>query len=281
MRCQALDGVAPLRPLGNFLAAAVLLWVAEVMPVEAVRLAFQEGWSLAPPRARNGLASRFVHRESVHAIDLHPGNAVGRCHVGDIRHQGHVLLRGPLGILVVLTDVHHGQLPDRSNIDILMEWTTVRGTVAKEADGHLSRLAQLRRQTSPGGQSEAAGDNAVGAQHTDRKVGNVHGATLALTIAGSAAKEFGHHLLDIGALGDAMAVATVRTGDIIGLREMRADGNGHGFLANVRMQGAHDFALAGLVFRLFLEQADAPHARVDFLQQCLLMVPQLAWAYPP
>jgi len=45
--------------------------------------------------------------------------------------------------------------------------------------------------------------------------------------------------------------------------QMRTDRHSYGFLTNVGMQGTHDFALAGLVFRLFLEEANAPHATID------------------
>src|SRR5262249_37326109 len=123
-----------------------------------------------------------------------------------------------------------------------------------------------RGPSSTSSEPKATGDNTIGAQHTDRKIGNVHRAALALAIARGAAKEFGHHFLDISALGNAMAVAAVRTGNIIGRLEVRTNGHSHGFLTNVGMQGPHDFALAGLVFRLLLKQADAPHASINLFE---------------
>src|SRR5215510_9891922 len=123
--------------------------------------------------------------------------------------------------------------------------------------------AQLCRPPGASGESKAPSYNAVGAQHTDGKVGNVHGATLALTIAGSTAKQLGHHAFDIGALGNAMAVAAVRASDVIRILQMCTNRHSHGFLTDVGMQGPHDFALAGLIFRLLLEEANAPHARID------------------
>src|SRR5262245_38815139 len=44
---------------------------------------------------------------------------------------------------------------------------------------------------------------------------------------------------------------------------MRTDRYSHSFFTDVGMQGAHDFALTGLVFRLLLEEANAPHATID------------------
>src|SRR6266446_2277280 len=105
--CQALDGITLARPVRNFLAAPIHLRVTEVMPVEAVRLALQQRWSLTPPRPRDSFPSRFIHSQSVHAVDLHARDAVGRCHVGDIGDQCHVLLRGPLRVLVIFTDIDY------------------------------------------------------------------------------------------------------------------------------------------------------------------------------
>src|SRR5215831_6648446 len=112
---------------------ASFMWVAEVVLVEAIRFALQQGWPFTSPRPRNGLSSRLIHGQGVHAVDLYAGNTVGRCHVGDIGDQGHVLLRGPLRILVVLTDIHHGQFPDCTDVDIFMERTPICSTIAEEA----------------------------------------------------------------------------------------------------------------------------------------------------
>ena len=55
----------------------------------------------------------------------------------------------------------------------------------------------------------AAGDHAVGAEHADGEIGDVHRAALAAAIAGGAAVELRHHARGIGALGDRVAVAAV------------------------------------------------------------------------
>ena len=133
-----------------------------------------------------------------------------------------------------------------------MERTPVRGTVAEEAHGHLAGLTQLRRPPGASGDAKPSGHNAVGAQHADRKICNVHGATLALAIAGGAAKQLGHHAFDISALGNTMAVAAMRAGDVIAALQRFAHAHGDGFLADVEVrQAGHLGRLVKLVHLLF------------------------------
>ena len=73
----------------------------------------------------------------------------------------------------------------------------------------------LRREPRAGDDRDAAGDDAVGAEHADAEIGDVHGAALALAVAGLPAVELGHHALEVGALGDAVAVAAMRRDDLV------------------------------------------------------------------
>ena len=232
------------------------------MAVKAVGLAFQQGRPFAPTGAADRFAGRLVHRQRVHAVHLHARNAVGRRHVGDVGHQRHVLLRRPLRELVVLAHVHHRQLPHGADVDVLVKRTAIGRPVAEKAHRYLPAAAQLRRQTGAGGEPESPRHDAVRSQHADLEIGDVHGAALALAVTGGTAKELGHHAIDIGALGNAVAVAAVGAGDVIRVLQVRADGHPHAFFTDVGMQGSHHLTLAGLVFRLLLEQAYAPHALI-------------------
>ena len=62
---------------------------------------------------------------------------------------------------------------------------------------------------------QASGHHAVGAQHADRKIGNVHGATLARIETTGLAEQLAHHALHVGTLGQRVAVATVCRGEVI------------------------------------------------------------------
>src|SRR4029077_5027916 len=65
----------------------------------------------------------------------------------------------------------------------------------------------------PAGEGRPAADDAVGAEHALGQVGDVHRAALAVAAAGLAAVDLGHHLADVHALGDAVAVAAMGAGD--------------------------------------------------------------------
>src|SRR5262249_19928788 len=71
----------------------------------------------------------------------------------------------------------------------------------------------LRRQPGAGHDGNAARHNTVRAQHADAEIGDVHGAALAFAVAGLAPVEFGHHAVEVGPLGDAVAVAAMGRDD--------------------------------------------------------------------
>src|SRR5262249_28822831 len=64
-----------------------------------------------------------------------------------------------------------------------------------------------------GDNRDSARDNAVGAEHADVEIGDMHRATLAFAVAGLPAVKLRHHAVEIGTLGDAMAMASMRRDD--------------------------------------------------------------------
>ena len=166
----------------------------------------------------------------------------------------------------LFADVDDGEPPDGSQVDVLVKGSAVDGAVPEEADGHLSALLHLRGQAGPRGQAESARHDAVGAQHSHGEIRDVHGASLALAVAGDASEELGHHAPDVGALGDAVTMAPVGGGDVVGIGEMSADPDSHRLLTDVGVQRPQHLALAGLVFRLLFKEADPPHGGVHVQQ---------------
>jgi len=121
------------------------------------------------------------------------------------------------------------------------------------------------------GDRHAAGDDAVGAQHPDGEVGDVHRAALALAIAVGAAEELGHHPVDVGALGDAVPVAPVGARDAIGRAQRGAHADGDSLLADVGMKRPVDPLCRAQLDREHIELADQDHLPEDLDQLHLVL----------
>src|SRR5262249_29595230 len=88
---------------------------------------------------------------------------------------------------------------------------------------------------------------------------DVHRAALALAVAVDAAEELRHHALDVGALGDAVAVSAMRAGHAVGGREVCANADGDRFLSDVWMNGAVDLSCCPQLERELVELPDQNH----------------------
>ena len=87
----------------------------------------------------------------------------------------------------------------------------------------------------------------------------MHRATTAAAVAGLLSEKLGHHALHIGALGDAVAVATVRRGDVVVLVEGETSAGRYSLLADREVHGAVHEPTAVQVFHCFFKAADLPH----------------------
>src|SRR5262249_59529038 len=96
----------------------------------------------------------------------------------------------------------------------------------KDGAGAAPLPLHLSGKAGPGDDRDPAGDDPVGPEHADAEIGDVHRAALALAIAGLPAVELGHHAVEVGALGDAVAVAAMGRDDPVAEIEGRADADG-------------------------------------------------------
>jgi hypothetical protein len=142
------------------------------------------------------------------------------------------------------------------------------GPVADERDAHAAGLERLGRQRRAADQRRAAADDAVGTHHALGEVGDVHGAALAPAQALLAAEDLEHHAELVAALGDAVAVAAVRAGDVVAVVQVHAKPHPGRLLAGVEVDEARDVARRELLVDGVLELPDHPHAAVG-LQQVL------------
>jgi hypothetical protein len=105
----------------------------------------------------------------------------------------------------------------------LQRGALVAAAVAEERDADAAVALELGGQRRPADQRRPAADDPVGAEHALGQVRDVHGAALAVAAAGLAAVDLGHHLADVHAPGDAVAVPAVGAGDGVPVVEVAAD----------------------------------------------------------
>ena len=131
-----------------------------------------------------------------------------------------------------------------------------RRPVAAEGDDHLVAAALPDRHRRAGRDREATADDAVGAQVPDGPAGDVHRAATPVAVAVLAPEQLGHHPRGIVALGDGVAMTSVRAHDVVVRLQRRDAADGDPLLAEVGVQVAADVAEAVLLDRALLEAAD-------------------------
>src|SRR5712692_2541313 len=261
---RQLERVARFAPALLLLLRAVVapVDVADVVAVEAISVAVQEGRSLARARARDSLSRGEAHLPRVLSIHVHHRDAERRGTRADLTRDG--LAGGRVFVVeVVLADVDHGQLPQRRHVHRLVQDSLAERPVAEEARRHLAGSALLRREGGTGRDAGRAGDDRARPKVAALGVGDVHRTALAVAVAGLLPEQLRKHAVELRAFGDAVPVAAMRAGDVVVVVERRAHADGHGLLADVEMRQPRHLASAIQLVDLLLEMPDPQHAPVQ------------------
>ena len=147
-----------------------------------------------------------------------------------------------------------------------MESALVARAVAEERGSDVAVLLVLVGESGAHGDGRPAADNAVGAEHPDFQVGDMHAAALALAVAVNAPEQLREHPVELAALGDEVAVATMRAGDLVFVRQVRHDADGDRFFADIEVKSAGNETVFRHSARLVFEMADSHHAPMDVEQ---------------
>ena len=145
----------------------------------------------------------------------------------------------------------------------------------EETRDDLLAPANLEGMCGADGNRHPRRDHAVGAEHPDTEICDMHRAALALVGTRCAPEQLGHHAIDIGAFGQRVAVAAMGGGQQIDAREIRADAGGDRLLPGRQVQRPAyqrrlggsgqaprlDATLAGDLGRI-LEGADTRHGAI-------------------
>ena len=202
----------------------------------------------------------------VHAVDDDARHAIAAGPIGDVDDRLVARLRGELAVQVVLADEDHGQRVERGHVRRLVEGAFVRRTVAEEADRDLVALAVPVGERGADGDGDAAGDDAVRAEHAELEVRDVHAAALAVAVAGRLAEQLRVHQPEVPSFGDDVAVPSMSRGDLVGVGEVDHDAGGDGLFPDIEVQRARDLPRLGEPARFLLEVADANHSSVQVEQ---------------
>lgn len=248
------------------------------MALHAVRQRVQQARPAAGTHLGDQRPRCLVHREHVVAIDLG-----GRDVEGFGARRGAVTGRhrsagGGGAPAVVLADEEHGQPVHARPVQRFEKGAAVDRAIAEEADGDVvARLQQLLRMRRADGDRQPCRHHAVGAEHADREIGDVHRTALAAVEARGLAEQLAHHPRQVGALGQRVAVAAMGGGEVVARAQMGADAGRHRLLPGGQVQrSAHPGGARGLLAigahatlagRLggILERADAHHDAVQRL----------------
>jgi len=227
----------------DLLGAPIGPAVGDGVAFEPVGAGVDEARPAAAPDLAHQLARGVVHGESIVAVEPHgrnPDRLGARRRAGS---AGGVARPGEGRKAVVLAHEQDRQIEDPGPVEAFEERPAVDRAVAEEA-GDDGVMTALEAETLSGADSDrdAARDDAVGAQHADIEIGDVHGAALATAGAGGAAEQLAHHRRGVGPFGDGVAVATMRAGDVVGALDVSADARRDPFLADREVERAGDLA---------------------------------------
>src|SRR5579859_249009 len=203
-----------------------------------VGLAFQERGPFPRAGAADGFAGGLEdghHVISVHGHARHPVEGCPAGHVGIPRR----VPEGDFGgVLIVLADEEHGQLPDGSQVQPFVEGSVVHGAVAEEGHRHLVGLHQSIAVSCAGRLKDAGTDDAARPHHAHFGREEVHAPPTPAGTSALAAVELGDQLPRWEALGEGMSVTPVGAEHGIVLAELGADADRNRLLPDLGVAGA-------------------------------------------
>src|SRR5919197_279516 len=237
------------------------------MAVEAVRFTLHQGGAAPCTGACDGLASDTIDLQHIHAVHCLARNVIGHGAHSDVFDFLVDALWRRFRILIVLADKDHWQIPYRGEIESLVKGSRVSPTIAEKTHGDLIGAPHLEGEGRARGDRDARADDAIGPQDAQLQVGDMHRPALPLAVARLLAVELRHHAVEAGALGDDIAMAAMRAGDIIVGAEMGAHPRRHRLLADRDMQKTGEPPLLKQLHDPLLERPDADHRLIQFVQR--------------
>src|SRR5690554_8796 len=248
--------------------AAHLILVAVVLRVTLEVAEVADGFAVdgrrtaTVARQLQRLGHGLVDREEVEAVGQEYRNAEALDALDDVVTTDAVGRAGVFAVAVVLEHEHLGHLQHHGHVHRLEHGALVGGAVTGKGQRHIALAVQLAGDGRTDRDRLTGTDDAVGTEHALGNVGNVHGAALAAIESFTAAEDLLHHRRHVAALGDAVAVTTVGTDDVVALGQVLAGTDGDRFLTAVQVSESGNGAGRILDMQAFLEFTDGFHLAV-------------------
>ena len=212
------------------------------MGAEAVGAVLHEPRPLAAPDRRGRPPGSGLHLHHVHAIDHLGGDAVALGMPMDVGFGFRALQRRTHGVAVVLADEQDGELPQRGEIEGLVEFAFCRRAFAEEAAGDSITTLHLVRERQSDRERQSAADDGVTAIETALGVEDMHRAATTAARSRGLAVHLGHNLGRRQAAGERMAVFAIGCDNGVIRNKRLHDADCIRLLADVKMQETADLS---------------------------------------
>ena len=217
------------------------------------------------------------HRQHVHAVHLHAGNAPRRAVLRQIARGRRALDAGAHAVFVVLDHIDDGQLHQRGEVEALEHLPLAGCAFAEIGDGHPVVAAVPIAEAEPGAEADLCADDAVPAEEVLLLAEHVHRPALAVRVAASAARQLRHDAARVHAGRQHMAVVAVGRDHLVAVRQRHLHADDNGLLADVQMAEAADQPHAVELSRLLLEAADQQHVVIGLQEPVLVRPGRRLW----
>src|SRR6266850_453908 len=183
-------------PLGHlFVAAPLAALIRDRAAAHDQSDRLDERRALAGARALDRLGRRLRDRDDVGAVDGHAGDAVALRAVRQLLELRLAGERHVPGVLVVLDDVHHRQIPERRDAEALVERAGGRRAVAEDAGRDLALLFHLAGERDTARDGDVRADDPGPAEEPDVEQRHVLPPAHAAHVAGALVEDLGQHLV--------------------------------------------------------------------------------------
>src|SRR5262249_44257311 len=204
-----LDGIVILAHLLHLFARAVFGGIRHRVAAITIGQHLQNVGAIAIAHPLEHPIGSGSHGAHIHAVDLFAGNVEGTAALGEVGGGRRALDGRPHGVLVVLDDEHHRQLPQLGHVEAFVHLALIGGAVAEERHAHIAGVSIAVGKGYADPERNIGADNAVSTVEALLFGEHVHRAALALRVAVGAAGELRHDPLGIHAARQHVTVVAV------------------------------------------------------------------------